>query len=160
MIEYIGKPAMLEQLAEEATELAHAALKLARIYRAENPTPVTAEQAAASVQEEYTDVIQCAEELGLEVDEDQIIRKQKRFRERLWTTDGAGIPIKTADFPDCKTCVHFVDSYFSYPENITLHQLMVEGEAKYARYHAAHCDMNRLFNHCCPYYREAKEDKA
>jgi len=28
MIEYIGKPAMLEQLAEEATELAKAALKL------------------------------------------------------------------------------------------------------------------------------------
>lgn len=36
---------------------------------------------------------------------------------------------------------------------------LIEGEAKYARYHAAHCDMNRLFNHRCPYYRKAKEDK-
>lgn len=33
MIEKIGVAAMLEQLAEEATELAHAALKLARIER-------------------------------------------------------------------------------------------------------------------------------
>ena len=41
MIEKIGEPAMLEQLAEEAAELSHAALKLARIIRGENPTPVT-----------------------------------------------------------------------------------------------------------------------
>ena len=33
MIEKIGAAAMLEQLAEEAMELAHAALKLARIER-------------------------------------------------------------------------------------------------------------------------------
>lgn len=49
MIEYIGRNAMLEQLAEEqlaeeATELDKAALKLARIYRGENPTPVTESQ--------------------------------------------------------------------------------------------------------------------
>lgn len=43
MIEYIGKAAMLEQLAEEAAELAQAALKCARIERGENPTPVTME---------------------------------------------------------------------------------------------------------------------
>ena len=42
MIEKIGKPAMLEQLAEEAAELSQAALKLARVIRNENPTPVTA----------------------------------------------------------------------------------------------------------------------
>ena len=39
MIEKIGTPAMLEQMAEEAAELAQAALKLARVLRAENPTP-------------------------------------------------------------------------------------------------------------------------
>lgn len=38
MIDIIGRPAMLEQLAEEASELAKAALKLARIDRGENPT--------------------------------------------------------------------------------------------------------------------------
>lgn len=41
IIEEIGEAAMLEQLAEECTELAKAALKMARIIRKENPTPVT-----------------------------------------------------------------------------------------------------------------------
>lgn len=36
LIEKIGKPAMLEQTAEECVELAHACLKLARYYRGEN----------------------------------------------------------------------------------------------------------------------------
>lgn len=35
LIENIGEPAMLEQLAEECVELAHAALKLARVERGE-----------------------------------------------------------------------------------------------------------------------------
>lgn len=35
----IGEPALLEQLAEECSELAQAALKLARQERGENPTP-------------------------------------------------------------------------------------------------------------------------
>lgn len=56
MIEYIGKPAMLEQLAEEATELAKAALKLARIFRAENPTPVTKDEASKNLIEEINEV--------------------------------------------------------------------------------------------------------
>lgn len=38
IIEEIGEAAMLEQLAEECTELAKAALKMARIIRKENPT--------------------------------------------------------------------------------------------------------------------------
>lgn len=45
MIEKIGAPAMCEQAAEECTELAKAFLKLARIIRNENPTPVTMEEA-------------------------------------------------------------------------------------------------------------------
>ena len=51
MIEYIGKPAMLEQIAEEATELA-----LARIFRAENPTPVTKDEASKNLIEEINEV--------------------------------------------------------------------------------------------------------
>ena len=58
MIEKIGSPAMLEQLAEEAMELAHAALKLARIERGENPTPVLKEDAMDHLIEEYADVVQ------------------------------------------------------------------------------------------------------
>lgn len=43
IIDEIGEAACLEQLAEEAAELAQAALKMARIIRGENPTPLTKE---------------------------------------------------------------------------------------------------------------------
>lgn len=78
----IGFPAMVEQLAEEASELAQAALKVARIARKENPTPVSIEEGARHLEEEYTDVIQCAIELGIEVNIDQIRAKQRRFLRR------------------------------------------------------------------------------
>ena len=82
MIEKIGAAAMLEQLAEEATELAHAALKLARIERGENPTPVLKDAAVSHLIEEYTDVVQCAEELSLVPNMEQIRLKKMRFEER------------------------------------------------------------------------------
>ena len=82
MIEKIGAAAMLEQLAEEATELAHAALKLARIERGENSTPVLKEDAMDHLIEEYTDVVQCAEELRLVPNREQIKLKKMRFEER------------------------------------------------------------------------------
>lgn len=82
MIEQIGEPAMLEQLAEEAAELAQAALKLARIERDENPTPVTSEEAHRNLIEEYTDVVMCTSELGLDFDPVQVVRKRERFIRR------------------------------------------------------------------------------
>lgn len=82
MIEKIGEPAMYEQLAEECTELAQAALKVARILRDENPTPVTIDDALESVGEEYTDIIQCAIELSINIDEVQLVEKRQRFLER------------------------------------------------------------------------------
>ena len=84
ILDAIGVPAMYEMLAEEATELAHAAQKMARIQRGENPTPVTEEEARENLTEEFTDVIQCALELGLEADEEQISEKEVRF-EAGWT---------------------------------------------------------------------------
>ena len=82
MIEKIGTPAMLEQMAEEAAELAQAALKLARVLRAENPTPVTLEEAKMNLTAEFTDVQHCAGELKLETDWRQIDAKNRRFKER------------------------------------------------------------------------------
>lgn len=87
MIEKIGKPAMLEQLAEEAAELSQAALKLARVIRNENPTPVTQREAQKRLIEEWTDVYQCAMELDLLVDWPQINEKQRRFEQR-WEEKG------------------------------------------------------------------------
>lgn len=56
LIEQIGEPAALELLAEECTELAQAALKLARIERGENPSPKPKEFAMADMVEEMADV--------------------------------------------------------------------------------------------------------
>ena len=83
MIDIIGRPAMLEQMAEEASELAKAALKLARIERGENPTAVTKEEAEKNLAEEYTDVVQCALELSLRTDFEQMNRKYERFLKRI-----------------------------------------------------------------------------
>ena len=79
----IGKPALLDQLAEEASELTKAALKLSRILRGENPTPVTEQEAINDLIEEYSDVIQCARELKLRQDEDQIKYKDIRWHNRI-----------------------------------------------------------------------------
>lgn len=82
MIEKIGRPAMLEQLAEEASELAQACLKLARKERGENPTPKSKAECERELIEEFTDVIQCARELKLKPDEEQIEEKAERFKIR------------------------------------------------------------------------------
>ena len=55
---------LLAQLAEEATELAHAALKLRRAYDGTNPTPVTAKEAYEGLLEEIADVSVCLTVLG------------------------------------------------------------------------------------------------
>lgn len=59
IIPKIGLPATLEQLAEEAAELSQAALKVARIIRGDNPTPVGYAQALDHLQEEVGDVRVC-----------------------------------------------------------------------------------------------------
>lgn len=82
MVEKIGEPAMLEQMAEEASELAKAALKLSRVLRKERPTPVTEEEARKNLEEEYTDVLTCGLELQLFFDLQIHEYKQKRFEER------------------------------------------------------------------------------
>ena len=82
MIEKIGRPAMLEQLAEEASELAQACLKLARKERGENPTPKSKAECERELIEEFTDVIECARELKLKPDEEQIEEKAQRFLTR------------------------------------------------------------------------------
>lgn len=56
LVEQIGEPAALELLAEECVELAHAALKIARIQRGENPTSTIMEEARENFAEEMADV--------------------------------------------------------------------------------------------------------
>ena len=56
IIDSIGLPAVLEQLAEECSELAQASLKYARLLRGENPTPKTEEECRDALVEEMADV--------------------------------------------------------------------------------------------------------
>lgn len=48
---------LLDQAAEENTELAHACLKFSRVIRGVNVTPVTDDEATSDMVEEYADVL-------------------------------------------------------------------------------------------------------
>ena len=74
---------LLDQLAEEATELAHAALKASRIMRGENPTPVNIREAESKLIEEWTDLCLVADVIGLNLDEDIYDAKLNRWTARL-----------------------------------------------------------------------------
>jgi NTP pyrophosphatase (non-canonical NTP hydrolase) len=81
--ETIGLAAGYEMLAEEAAEVCHAALKLSRILRGDNPTPVSANDAIENLNEEYTDLINAARLLNMNVDERMARFKISRMEERL-----------------------------------------------------------------------------
>ena len=87
--EHIDQSEMLAQLAEEASELAHVALKLRRAYDGTNPTPVTRRQAYSQLLEEYGDIFACTIALGFNrgIDKMQIGKsaqeKLERWEERL-----------------------------------------------------------------------------
>ena len=53
----LSQEELLCQLAEEASELAHAALKLRRVYDGTNPTPVKRSEAYENLKEELADVL-------------------------------------------------------------------------------------------------------
>ena len=74
---------LLDQLAEEATELAHACLKASRILRKENPTPITLHEAESMVIEEWTDLCLVADVIGISLDEDIYDAKLSRWTARL-----------------------------------------------------------------------------
>ena len=54
--EKLSDPELLANLAEEAAELAQAALKMRRVMDGSNPTPVTHQEAHEKLLEEITDV--------------------------------------------------------------------------------------------------------
>lgn len=55
----VGYMEELEILAEECTELAHAALKASRFLRGTNPTPLSWAEIQESLREEWADVYLC-----------------------------------------------------------------------------------------------------
>ena len=90
IVEHIGVPALLEQLAEECCELAQASLKMARKLRDENPTPKSIEDIRDNLVEEIADVDVCLDRIEDETDIVDRVKlatiendKKKRWRERL-----------------------------------------------------------------------------
>lgn len=81
---------LLAQLAEEASELAHAALKLRRVRDGRNYTPVTFQEAYDQLKEEVSDVMLCLEVLGVDADRRTMDAKLERWAERLRKHGGAG----------------------------------------------------------------------
>ena len=80
----------LTQLAEEAVELAHAALKLARILEGVNPSPMNENEARSKLLEEAADVMVCLDALIAPGDMQELNRrmddKRRRWEERLGGT--------------------------------------------------------------------------
>lgn len=97
LYERIGLPAMLEQMAEECNELAHACLKYSRYLRNENPVYTEPDEMIRNINEEMADVtITLGELLGSDFTEDNnrgyeefIAAKIKRMMERMEAYDMA-----------------------------------------------------------------------
>lgn len=74
---------ILEQLAEEASELALAALKLNRALKGTNPTPVNIAKAYNDVREEFSDVCNVMKVLKIDKDDDICKAKMQRWANRI-----------------------------------------------------------------------------
>lgn len=76
---------LLAGLAEEASELAQAALKLRRVYDGTNPTPVKEEDAQERLYEEMADVkLYCSMlKVNVKYISDMMQKKQSRWEHRL-----------------------------------------------------------------------------
>lgn len=80
---------LLAQLAEEAAELGHAALKLRRAIDGGNPTPVTKAEAVKNLREEIADVWLLVKVLGMDEERDVatyreiMARKVDRWAKRM-----------------------------------------------------------------------------
>lgn len=75
---------ILDQLAEEAAELSQAALKLKRAMKGTNPTAVSLMDANKNLIEEYSDVCNAANVIGISVDHDICKSKMQRWADRIY----------------------------------------------------------------------------
>ena len=85
LVDVIGEPAMLEQTAEECTELAQACLKYARYLRGENKVYKPIHTIRANFHEELADVSICVDEMISHhfVDVEKVRACEKFKRERM-----------------------------------------------------------------------------
>ena len=127
VIRTIGEPALLEQLAEECSELAQAALKLARLERGENPTPKTLGECFKDLIAEMADVQLCIWVVEISRGLDlrchcnwKRERWAKRIREARGETPGEKKKTRQSEFlkifPKAKMCDGVI---FACPINLT-----------------------------------------
>lgn len=88
--EKVPQEELLALLAEEASELAQAALKLRRVYDGTNPTPVKLGAALANLKEELADVGLIVTVLELDKYQPEIMRIQREKLKRWVTRLGEG----------------------------------------------------------------------
>lgn len=81
--ERVPAAALYEQLAEECVELAHAALKMARHLRSENPTPMTEDHIKSNLTEEASDIHLVSRILDIKPDVQVVNAKLVRWYDRL-----------------------------------------------------------------------------
>ena len=87
ILERLPRQELLAQLAEEADELGHAALKMRRAIDGRNPTPVTLEETQEMLEEEAADVMLCFLLLGIDWNDpafgNRVAHKMTRWIGRL-----------------------------------------------------------------------------
>lgn len=83
VVNFMSRAAIYEQLAEEASELAAAALKTARALREENPTMISAGRASEKVKMKYSGLALVAKELSLFPSPMAMADKKIRMAERM-----------------------------------------------------------------------------
>lgn len=120
IVDYIGKAALLEQTAEEASELSQACLKMARKIRGENPTPKDTNDILENLNEEIADVILCCNELvdARIASYDDIggmaMKKYKRWCERVKNEENNRIKQKECLGTSCGNCGGSIDVHDKY----------------------------------------------
>ena len=84
VIKHLPERDRWEQLAEEAAELSHAALKMIRADgMSKNPTPIDPVNVLMNVVEELQDVLVCAEALEISIHDTRSNPKWQRWAERI-----------------------------------------------------------------------------
>ena len=106
LINSLGECEILCQLAEEASELAQAALKLRRAIDGTNPTPKTKEQCLDAMIEEMADVQLCGNIFLSFVPEEYILKIHpiKEEKKRRWENRLAEKEAKMNEPEKCKFC--------------------------------------------------------
>lgn len=120
IVDYIGKAALLEQTAEEASELSQACLKMARKIRGENPTPKDTNDILENLNEEIADVNLCCNELvdariaSYDDIGGMVMKKYKRWCERVKNEENNRIKQKECLGTSCGNCGGSIDVHDKY----------------------------------------------